>query len=686
MGRHRGAGSARPWIFGLCALAAGIGLLLFPRPGARRSGRPPRGLGVAIAGNGRLLVAEDAEGTVVDLFWPRPGMHPRIADQRDGTAPARRPPGSGIFAGIERRSSLRWLRDAPDAAPRATAGDILIGFRYEFPDGIALIQRDFVPPYRDLLLREYAVSGPPGALAGAALVWHARLRMARAGGDRAHYDAARGVILQEAMGAPGESVAIAASAPPASVSLATRLAEDALFTGSPGALPPPADTCEGEVDILARWPLAPAREGSRPESRLVVCLAFGPAAEATANAKQAIARPLDEQLRQARAAWASWTRSARRPAAPRIPGPAAGIPGQNPASPPAPVSTAPDALYGKSLAVLRMLSDRESGAIVSGARERWAYCWPRDSVFAAVALDLAGKHGEAARLYRFLARARGPGGAWEARYWADGQPVGDRRPPQLDAPGFVAWGAWVHRRLSPDGSRFARDYYPTVREAAAQILASLDPQLGLPGPGYDANEAGPPCFSAANAAVCFGGLRAAARLAEEAGKPEDARRYRQAAERIRTGVERFLWDPGRGRFRRTCRPESLGLDPYMAWLGAPFGIFPVGDPKVRATVDALRAGLRQRGGLYRGLVRSVGEDVWLHQNAIMAGYLHESGDRAEAERIAALLAAAATPFGTLPERIDGSTPQPTSTTPLAWAHAMYVILAWQRAGHPLPVP
>jgi GH15 family glucan-1,4-alpha-glucosidase len=34
---------------------------------------------------------------------------------------------------------------------------------------------------------------------------------------------------------------------------------------------------------------------------------------------------------------------------------------------------------------------------------------------------------------------------------------------------------------------------------------------------------------------------------------------------------------------------------------------------------------------------------------------------------------AATPFGTLPERVNAADGQPTSTTPLAWSHAFAIL-------------
>src|SRR5438552_1953171 len=83
--------------------------------------------------------------------------------------------------------------------------------------------------------------------------------------------------------------------------------------------------------------------------------------------------------------------------------------------------------------------------------------------------------------------------------------------------------------------------------------------------------------------------------------------------------------------RSWTRPECRVLDLLMVWLSEPFGMFLPTDPQMRATVTALRDGLRLKDGLYRGLVRSAGDEPWLHQNALLAAYLYGAGDRSEAE-------------------------------------------------------
>ena len=96
-----------------------------------------------------------------------------------------------------------------------------------------------------------------------------------------------------------------------------------------------------------------------------------------------------------------------------------------------------DALYERSLLVLHALTDRHSGAVAAGARDGWAYVWPRDAATAALALNAAGYRGEARRAVRFLL---GLDLGAAARFYGNGEPVPGRGP-QGDAAGWVAAAA-----------------------------------------------------------------------------------------------------------------------------------------------------------------------------------------------------------------------------------------------------
>ncbi len=95
------------------------------------------------------------------------------------------------------------------------------------------------------------------------------------------------------------------------------------------------------------------------------------------------------------------------------------------------------AMYARSLLTLRALTDRRTGAVAAGARDDWAYVWPRDAGAAALAFAAAGYRAEARRSARFLL---GLDLDSAARFYGDGSPVPGRGP-QGDAAGWVAVAA-----------------------------------------------------------------------------------------------------------------------------------------------------------------------------------------------------------------------------------------------------
>ena len=289
-------------------------------------------------------------------------------------------------------------------------------------------------------------------------------------------------------------------------------------------------------------------------------------------------------------------------------------------------------MYERSLLVLRALTDRRTGAVAAGARDGWAYVWPRDAGTAALALAAAGYRAEAERVARLLLGLDLEG---SARFHGDGSPV-PGRPAQGDAIGWVAAAA---RAGGAIGS--ARH--------AARILSSTYP---VPWRGRaDYWESGSGDFLADAIASGVPGERieeefgAAGGLGREAG--------------------------GHG-----------GLDSAAAWAVRPF-------PRPSLFGSARRTLLRlvdDAGpyGLLPGEGWSGGEDPWSAPTAwtawSLAALANEQADPARARadrrtalRLLAALRRSATPAGALPERVDARTGIPASTTPLAWPHAFAIL-------------
>jgi hypothetical protein len=278
-------------------------------------------------------------------------------------------------------------------------------------------------------------------------------------------------------------------------------------------------------------------------------------------------------------------------------------------------------MYERSLLVLRALTDRENGAVAAGARDGWAYVWPRDAGAVAIALAAAGYQPEAELITQFML---GLGVEQFARFHGDGSPVPDR-PGQGDEIGWIAAAAE------------AAGVIGSARHAA-KILSETYPVPWRERADYWESEPGD--FLANAIASGESPIRIRAEFGTDGALAREA--------------------DGGG-----------GLETAAAWAVRPF-------PRPRLFEPARRTLLRLSDsaghyGLLPGEGWEGGEDPWSAPTAWSAWSLAALGEREQALRLIAALRRSATPAGDLPERVGAGTGIPRSTTPLAWSHAFTLL-------------
>ncbi|MGB7589596.1 MAG: glycoside hydrolase family 15 protein [Solirubrobacterales bacterium] len=341
-------------------------------------------------------------------------------------------------------------------------------------------------------------------------------------------------------------------------------------------------------------------------------------------------------------------------------------------------------MYERSLLVLRALSDGQTGAVVAGLRDGWAYVWPRDASAVAIALASAGYRPEASRVARFLL---GLDLASAARFRGTGEPVGGRAA-QGDACGWVAAAA----RATGAGLDGRSPPLPQLpRGCTTRWRSRPDYQEGDPG-DYLAN-----AVAAASTTAIDG--------------PKTSLYDTKSARRAEIGGIRRGFGTSSGMLARRAGDPGSGLDAAAAWAIRPFSLQPL-YPLARRTLLRLAA-RSPRFGTVPSEDWSGGNDPWTAPTAWSAWSLatlargapgredasrrdtyavRENStarrntpmdlrassaagrlDRRAALRLLGALRRAATPAGLLPERVDAGTGVPRSTTPLAWSHAFAIL-------------
>jgi glucoamylase len=325
-------------------------------------------------------------------------------------------------------------------------------------------------------------------------------------------------------------------------------------------------------------------------------------------------------------------------------------------------STEFEQLARNALLDLRILVQR-NGAAVAGWSPQWRYVWPRDAAFTAVALAATGHVADAVRVLRFLQRVQRRDGLFEPRYLPDASGVPDRRPFQLDGPGWALWAAEAVRALDPgSASRLSG----LVERSAGAAFRAVQDHLGLPPVSSDYWEVDEKRQTLGTAAPLLAGLQSAARWYAATGDAPEARRMAAAAQRLESAIER--------RFGAYGYPRHMGgrhRDAAVAMLLPPFASR-VKPGVVQAWRQAARELARPAGGLAPGAGWKRDGISWTAETALFALTAAAVGDTGPARHWLRWLWAHRTEAGSLPEKVlrDG---RPAAVAPLAWTAALVLL-------------
>lgn len=372
-----------------------------------------------------------------------------------------------------------------------------------------------------------------------------------------------------------------------------------------------------------------------------------------------------------------------------------------------------DPAYRRSLLTMKLLSDRETGASIAApefdpcyqASGGYGYCWPRDSVYIAAALDEAGFSDLAGKFYSFAGSVQDPDGSWQQRYFTDGA-VAPGWGKQIDQVGSVLWGYRHHHKLTGDPD-FAAEIWDSL-EAGAEYLANSIEENGLPAASFDPweDELAQGTYSAA---AVYAGLKASSEMAALKKERNKENRWREASETVREGILKHQWSDSQNSFmrgvnRRTFRDaydyalsrgerafttkdpaglyethwvgEDRRVDAALLGLAFPFGVLGPADKRMRATAQAIEEKLWNHtvGGLHRYEGDSYrGGNPWLITTLWLAIYHCLAGNRGRAEELYSWCLAQANQHLLLPEQADKDKAGPGWVLPLSWSHAMFVL-------------
>lgn len=635
----------------------------------------------AIIGNSRMLVSLRKNGEILRLFWPHIDYAQHLG---------RFWPGIKLGATLE-DSFTRWFHlNVWDANQRYLENtNVLETTLTGVSNYMKVIQRDFVLPDHDVLVRFYEIQNTGEKLEKVSFLLYCNFEIE----ESLHYDSAYFEPDNQSLLFYRRNIYLAvagAGYPLAGYHLGRRgTGSDPFQDASRGLLWGNSDNIRESAGSLA-WDLGYLPPGqSRTFSFYLV--AGHSKDEVMKKLTMATAKPVEKWLDETISYWRGWLGPRVQPC-----GDYAGYP-----------------TYKRSLLVIKLLISKDTGASIAApefdphylASGGYGYCWPRDSVYIAAAMDEAGYHDLAEQFYYFASSVQEKDGSWQQRYFTDGSPASTWGK-QIDQVGSVMWGYRHHYRLTRNDS-FLERIWPSLNAGAGYLSGNLQ-ENGLPAPSYDLWE---DLYAQAtySAASVYAGLQAAADLAEIKGRFVEMERWGQAAARVREGILKHQWSSLYNRFvrgvnRRTDRgsyedarrknarafsgrdptglyetfwvDEDSRADAALLGLAFPFAVLDPLDERMQNTARLVEELLWNRhiGGLHRYEWDSYrGGNPWLITTLWLSIYHCMTGNHKRAKDLYEWAYRHANQHQLLPEQVDRNHGGPAWVMPLSWSHAMFIL-------------
>ena len=611
-----------------------------------------------ILSNSRLHVGIDPKGDVRDVYYPYVGYAEHV---------------DRISLGAFVQGRMNWLRDGweidqtylpncPVGITKATSKDLQM----------AITVTDLIHPFSDIFWRRITVENTSQAEREVRLFSYQDLHIdENPFGDTAMLDPHLNAILHY----KNDFYFAFCSIPPFN-QLATgkkewqglegtwKDAEDGVLSGNP--------ISNGSVDSCVAWNLNPLPPATHRTVQL-----FMVAARDFRGIKhlhdQARSQGFDQALKETKMLWTNWLRNDQTNTLSSLNFPERVID-----------------VYNRSLLILNALTS-ENGAMIASSdsdiehfgADTYDYVWPRDAAWCAIALDQCGHHHITRRFFEFILGLATEKGYFLHKYYPTGLFGSTWHPVpfiQIDQSGIILHALMNFYRTGGD-IQFVAQHWPRILRIANFLIHWRSDANGLPHPSWDLWEEREATTTYSSGAV-YAGLKAAAQLANAIGLDKYEAEFEDAANEVREGILKHLYDPKTGRFLRSINPRDEALDASLLIMNE-FRVLGPEDPCLVSTAQQIERQLwvtSEVGGIARyigdGYLR-VSSDVignpWVLTTLYLAMYHTDTGNLARAKELVQWATNAASTSDLLSEQVNPYDRTPVGVVPLGWSHAADIL-------------
>ena len=343
-------------------------------------------------------------------------------------------------------------------------------------------------------------------------------------------------------------------------------------------------------------------------------------------------------------------------------------------------------VYERALIVMKQHSARTGAhlAAPTSTSPPYRFSWPRDGSFIALAHLQSGHSEETRAFLDFMAANQKSNGSWAINYHTNGQAFYDfgDRGNEHDQVGTLPWMMvyYAERTQSMD---WLRSKWPVIQRACDYLLEKQDARTGLLGPTRDLWELSTSDSWTYSNAAGYAGLKAGEKLALQLGEGVRAKRYADAAERMKAGIEQWLWNADAGYFVRGYNldrdQQDMKVEAANLALVYPFGVFEANDPRMVSMARVIDTTLRSANGGIRRYTndRYYDGQPWPVTTEWLSIYYSLAGEPLKAQALHDTTTGygLSTASQQLGEQFDEKNQRWVSALPLTWSGAKYILAA-----------
>jgi len=359
----------------------------------------------------------------------------------------------------------------------------------------------------------------------------------------------------------------------------------------------------------------------------------------------------------------------------------------------------------QSMLIIKSQIDKRGAIIASTdtsmlnySRDAYGYSWPRDGAYALWPLIRMGYKDEAYRFFEFTKRGMHTDGYVMHKYRADGalgsswhsyvHEDGIIAPPiQEDETALTLFIFAQYYQMHPDADTLKEFYKSMVLPMANFMAEFINEATGLPKPSYDLWEQ---IFltSTYTTAVTYAALLAASDLAHAANDPDNAVKWRSAADDIQAAAHKHLYNENKKMFYRgiSASKDQIIKDDVIdmsSIYGAyAFGLFAPDSNEIKSSIATIEQMFGNNGeviGLprfqdddYRRSSPGITGNYWFITSLWLAQYYIDNDNTDKAFKIIDWVRDSAMNTGMMGEQFDPVKKELIAPAPLTWSHAEYV--------------